>query len=266
MIQVILNGDDFGKSPERNRAIDDSFKMGLIRSASLIITGKYLQDAVKYISNGDYVEKLHLHINLSTAPLDKSEGSEDVPLTTPMKNDPLFCKDGKFKPYKGLPRRFSDIFKWKEVYYELVAQYNKFIEITQGRGNYEHIDFHSWYNLSWPVAIALNVFTRKHHIKSVRYVGLHQKDYLPNKIFCFISRNSRVKSYPATNIDYYLAKYQTYKDFKIIELYTHPNYKDGVLLDDSISYLNHERQPMQKQIEMLKEKGDIEFLAWENEF
>lgn len=266
MIQVILNGDDFGKSPERNRAIDDSFKMGLIRSASLIITGKYLQDAVNYFNNGDYVEKLHLHINLSTAPLDKSEGSEDVPLTTSMKKDSLFCKDGKFKPYKGLPRRFSSIVKWKEVYYEIVAQYNKFIEITQGKGNYEHVDFHSWYNLSWPVAIALNVFTRKYHIKSVRYFGLHQKAYLPNKIFRYISWNPRVKFYPATNIDYFLSKYQTFKNFKIIELYTHPLYKNGVLLDDSISYLNHERQPMQKQIEMLREKGIIDLFSWEDGF
>lgn len=266
MIQVILNGDDFGKSPERNRAIDDSFKMGLIRSASLIVTGKHLQDAIEYIKNGDYIDKIHLHINLSTAPLKKSEGSEDIPLTEAMKKDPFFCIDGKFKPYKGLPRRLSSVLKWKEVYREIVAQYNKFKEVTEGKGNYEHVDFHSWYNLTWPVSVALNVFTRKYHIKSVRYMGLHQKDYLPNKIFFFISKNSRVKSYPAANIDYFLSKCQAFKDFKTIELYTHPNYKDGVLLDDSISYLHHERQPMQKQIEMLREKENIDFFAWEDGF
>ena len=97
-------------------------------------------------------------------------------------------------------------------------------------------------------------------------MGLHQKDYLPNKIFFFISKNSRVKSYPAANIDYFLSKCQAFKDFKTIELYTHPNYKDGVLLDDSISYLHHERQPMQKQIEMLREKENIDFFAWEDGF
>ena len=169
MVRIILNADDFGKSPERNRAIDDSFKMGLVRSTSLIVTGKYLQDAVEYINKGDYVGNVHLHLNLSTSPLKNSEGSEDEPLTTAVKNDPFFCVDGKFKPYKGLPRKFlSGVFKWKEVYRELVAQYNKFIEVTQGKGNYEHVDFHSWYNLTWPVSIALNVFTRKYHIKSVR--------------------------------------------------------------------------------------------------
>ena len=266
MPQVILNADDFGKSPERNHAIDDSFKMGLICSAGLIVTGKYLQDAVKYIKDGDYVEKVHLHINLSTSPIKISEGSEDVPLTSAIKKDPLFCIDGKFKPYKGLPRRLSSILKWKEVYKEIVAQYNKFKEVTDGKGNYEHVDFHLWYNLSWPVSIALNVFTRKYHIKSVRYIGLHQKKSIQNKIFRFISWNPRVKSYPATNIDYFLSKYQAFKDFKIIELYTHPNYKDSVLLDDSPSYLKHERQPMQKQIEMLREKGISSFVSWEDGF
>lgn len=266
MMQVILNADDFGKSPERNRAIDDSFKMGLVRSASLIITGKYLQDALNYINKGDYVRNVHLHINFSTAPLDKSEGSEDIPLTAAMKMDSTFCKNGKFKPYQGLPRKLSSVLKWKKVYKEMVTQYNKFIELTQGKANYEHIDFHSWYNLTWPVAIALNVFTRKYHIKSVRYMGLHQKNYLPNKIFRIISWNPRVRFYPATNIDFFLSKYQVFKDIETIELFTHPKYKDGVLLDDSISYLNHEKQPMQKQIEMLKEKGNIDLFSWEDRF
>ncbi|MBO4532047.1 MAG: ChbG/HpnK family deacetylase [Paludibacteraceae bacterium] len=265
-MKIILNADDFGKSPERNRAIDDSFKIGLIRSAGLIVTGKHLQDAVKYINNGDYVEKVHLHINFSTSPLKISEGSEDAPLTSAIKKDPLFCIDGKFKPYKGLPRKLSDILKWKEVYKEIIAQYNKFKEVTEGKGNYEHIDFHLWYNLTWPVSIALNVFTRKYHIKSVRYIGLHQKKSLKNRVLRIISWNPRVICYPATNIDYFLSKYQTIKDYKTIELYTHPTYKDGVLLDDSPSYLKHDRQPMLQQIQSLKEIDDIEFLSWENAF
>ena len=59
-MKVILNADDFGKSPERNLAIDDAFKMGLISSAGLIVTGKYLQDAVNYINEGGYVNNIHI--------------------------------------------------------------------------------------------------------------------------------------------------------------------------------------------------------------
>lgn len=60
MKQVILNADDFGKSPNRNRAIDDCFRLGLISSAGLIVTGKHLKDAVEYINKGGYAGKIHL--------------------------------------------------------------------------------------------------------------------------------------------------------------------------------------------------------------
>ena len=50
----------------------------------------------------------------------------------------------------------------------------------------------------------------------------------------------------------------------MIELYCHPNHKDGVFLDDSLSYLRHDRQTMIKQIQLLKDLGDVEFISWEN--
>lgn len=264
MIKVILNADDFGKSSERNRAIDDSFKQGMIRSAGLIVTGKHLQEAVDLMHKGGYVENIHLHMNLSTNLL--HEDPYDIPLTEAMRQDSFFCKDGKYRPYRGLYLKPGTIFKWKVVYQELVAQYNKFKDVTQGKGNYNHIDFHLWYNLTWPVSIALNRFTREFNIESVRYIGLHQKAFR-YKIFRFLSWNPSVKQIPATNIDYYLSKYKSLSQEQIIELYCHPNYKeDGAFLDDSPSYLKHERRPMLIQIQELREKGDVEFISWEDVF
>ena len=235
--KIILNADDFGKSPERNRAIDDSFKKGLIYSAGLIVTGKYLQDAVNYINNGDYVNNIHMHFNVSANLL--HEGSEDSPLTEEMKKDEFFCSDGKFKKYKGLPTNPKSVVKWKLVYNELVAQYKRFIEVTNGKADYKHIDFHLWYNLTYPVSVALNLFTILYNIKSVRYIGEHQKNNRFYKRCRILSWNPRVKSFPATNIDYYLSKKGSFKDCKIVELYCHPHYKEGVFLDDSPSYLKH---------------------------
>ena len=263
MVKIILNADDFGKSIGRNRAIDDSFKQGLIRSAGLIVTGKHLQEAVDYINQGGYVEHIHLHMNLSANLL--HEDSDDIPLTEAMRKDPFFCKDGKFKKYKGLPHSFSDIRKWRVVYHELVAQYNKFIEVTNGNGNYKHVDFHLWYNLTWPVSIALNLFTRRYKIESVRYYGLHQKDEKKYLRFRQLSRNSRVKYIPATNIDYYLSKRPSLSEYQVLELYCHPNYKDSIFLDDSPSYIGHERQPMTNQMQNLREIDNIEFMSWEDD-
>ena len=261
MAHIILNADDFGKSVSRNRAIDNSFKQGLICSAGLIVTGKHLSEAVDYMKYGGYFERVHLHFNLSANLL--HEDSEDKPLTDAIKRDIFFCKDGKFKKYRGLPKNPVTIRKWKKVYDELVAQYNKFIEVTEGKANNSHVDFHLWYNLTWPVSVALNLFTWKYKIKSVRYIGIHQKS-IRYRLFRWLSWNPRVKSYPATNIDYYLSKYNTIGTKKVIELYCHPNYKDGVFLDDSPSYLKHDRQPMEQQIQKLKELRDIEFVSWED--
>ena len=261
MRQIILNADDFGKSLERNRAIDDAFKQNLICSAGLIVTGQFLQNAVNQAKKGGYVNNLHLHFNLSANLL--HENSDDAPLTETMKKDPFFSKNGKFLKYEGLPTRFWSIKKWRIVYKELIAQFDKFMEATEGDANYKHIDFHLWYNLTWPVSLALNLFTRKYKIESVRYYGLHQKDSIRYKFYRVLSWNPRVKFIPATNIDYFLTKRQSLSKCQTIELYCHPNYKEGVFLDDSPSYLKHERQPMLKQIHDLKEIGDIEFVSWE---
>lgn len=264
MVRIILNADDFGKSVERNRAIDDSFKQGLICSAGLIVTGKHLPEAVEYIRKGGYVEKIHLHVNLSANLL--HEDSEDIPLTESMRKDSFFCKDGKFLKYHGLPHRITDIRKWRIVYEELIAQYNKFIEVTEGKGDCKHIDFHLWYNLTWPVSIALNKFTKEYNIKSVRYLGVHHKA-LKYKIFRYLSGNPHIKQIPATNIDFYLSKQKSLSQEQIIELYCHPNYKeDGTFLDDSLSYLKHKRRPMLDQIQDLKEIGNNEFISWEDCF
>lgn len=261
-MKIILNADDFGKSIERNRAIDDSFRQGLICSASLIVTGKHMQEAVNYINIGGYAEKIHLHVNLSTNLL--QEDPEDIPLTEKMKKDPRFCKDGKFIKYKGLPHRFSDIRKWKIVYGELVAQYEKFIEITERKANYKHIDFHLWYNLSWPVSVALNVFTRKYKIKSVRYISMNNRTLLKNIPYRIISWNPRVESISCSSIDYFLTKYKSLSKEEIFELYCHPNYKDGVLLDDTPSLFQHDRQPLIEHIQRLKNLDDFEFVSWKD--
>lgn len=260
MVRIILNADDFGKSIARNKAIDDSFHQGLIRSAGLIVTGKHLQEAVDYMNRGGYVNNIHLHVNLSANLL--HEDSEDRPLTEAMRKDPFFCQDGKFVKYRGLSKNPFTILKWKIVYKELVAQYKRFIEVTDGKGDVSHVDFHLWYNLTWPVAVALNVFTWMYNIKSVRYIGIHQKS-IRYRLFRLISWNPWVKSYPATNIDFFLNKRKEIGKVPVIELYCHPNYKDGVFLDDSPSYLKHERKPMLRHIGLLKELENVKFISWE---
>ena len=260
-MQVIINADDFGKSPGRNRAVDESFRTGLICSAGLIVTGKHLDEAVDLMNKGGYVKHIHLHLNLSANLM--HEDSDDTPLTEAVRKDPFFCVNGKFKQYKGLPQKFSYVWKWKKAYKEIVAQYNKFKEVTGGKADYTHVDFHLWYNLTWPVSIALNLFTRRYNIKTVRYIGMHQIKLRRYRLFRVLSWNPRVKYIPATNIDYFVHKNKLFSKYDVVELYCHPHYKEGVFLDDSPSYLKHERLPLPTQIEMLKDSGIVRFMSWE---
>ena len=72
-MKVIINADDFGKSPKRNRAIIEAFTNGMITSAGLIVTGDYLQDAIDLLfKQGEYVNKIHLHFNLAANQLQKN--------------------------------------------------------------------------------------------------------------------------------------------------------------------------------------------------
>lgn len=261
MEHIIINADDFGKSPDRNRAINDAFRLGLINSAGMIVTGWFMQDAVNQAVGGGYLNNLHLHINLSANLL--HENSNDVPLTELMKKDPCFCKDGKFLKYRGLPKRISSIRKWKVVYQEMVAQFELFKKVTQGKGNYKHIDFHLWYNLTWPVSLALNHFTRRYKIESVRYYGVQQKSVKKYILYRLLSWNPRVKYFPSTNIDYYLSKRGLFDRTPIVELYCHPNYRNNMLLDDSPSYLGNKRQSLLNNVAMLTQSGVREFISWE---
>ena len=264
MVRVIVNADDFGKSIERNQAIDKAFKKGMISSIGTIVTGVYLQDAINQAVDGGYLDRLHLHFNFAANSM--QENSEDAPLTEAMKKDSFFCKEGKFLRYKKLPYRLSGIRKCGVVYKEMVAQYNYFKKITDGKADYKHIDFHLWYNLTWPVAIALNLFTWKYKIDSVRYwcVSFWKKNKY--KIFRILSWNPQVKSFPACSIYYYLTKRQSLLKYPVVELFCHPNYKDGEFIDDTPSYLYKDRRSMQLNFTELKALDSIEFISWEDSF
>lgn len=261
MVRVFLSADDLGRSPQRNKAITDSFESGMIKSAGLIVTGQYLQDAVNQAKRGRYMKHVHCHFNLSGNI--NGEDSMDKPLTEKMAKDKSFCHDGLFQPYDGLPNKPMDVFKWRMIYKELCAQYNKFLSVTEGNGNRHHIDFHLWYNLTWPVSIALNFFTWTHDIKSVRYIGIH-KEHSKRRFLKMLSWNPFVNYYRSSNIDGFLTHPEWFNKDDSFELYCHPDYKDGILMDNSKSYFQHPKKTLKEHINLLK-KYDIEFVSWSQE-
>ena len=72
-----------------------------------------------------------------------------------------------------------------------------------------------------------------------------------------------MKSIPSASIEYYLTKNKSLDDKRLYELYCHPNYRDGVLFDDTPSYFHHERLPLVDHCKMLEKLGRFELVSWQ---
>lgn len=114
------------------------------------------------------------------------------------------------------------------------------------------------------MAIALRLFSMRYHINSIRYIGEHQIKNIRFRFLQALSWDPRVYCIPATNIDYFLSIREIIGEYNVIELYCHPHYKSGVFLDDSPSYLNHERRTLTDQIESVKKLDNVQIISWED--
>lgn len=253
MLKVIINADDFGKTLEQNEAIDEAYKQGFVSSIGLIVTEQYLQDAIVKAQKGGYIKNLHLHFNLKKNHADLSLSQK--------KKDAFELSDKRIqKPVRHL----LSIKHLKSIYRELVAQYNYFIEVTNGESDYKHVDFHVWSNLSWPVCLALNLFSLRFHVKTVRYWAIAGKKKLKNRLFRILSWNPFVKSIPACSFFYFLTKKQSLLENKKIEIFCHPQYKDGELIDGTSSYIKYEIKSLSKLMQDMQEVKGVEFMSWED--
>lgn len=59
-MNIIITADDFGRSLERNEAIDAAFRHGLIKSAGLMVSTPYTQDAVNKAFRGGVFKQIAL--------------------------------------------------------------------------------------------------------------------------------------------------------------------------------------------------------------
>lgn len=223
MKTIIINADDFGRSIERNNAIDYAFKHGLIGSAALIVNSLYTQDAVYKAIRG-YINHLHCHFNVAGCEI----GGYGYPMSDEIKKCPAFCKDGNFRSYGDYDSSNSTLLKYtEEMYRELEAQYKYFIKITNGKANNMHIDFHLWDNQRLPIAAALGRFLRTYKIERCRLVGAHQHYHgirasLRYFVMRVLSFSPFTKTHSSTRINYYIHRKNEFKS-SLIEFYVHPD-------------------------------------------
>ncbi len=262
-MKIILSADDFGRSHEMNLAIDYAMRNQLSYSTALLMGSAYTDEAVEMAFAGGYIQNVHCHLNLASC---RSVGNHFVPLNDAYKKS-RFCKDGEFASAKYYR---WDFFRYVDVMFqELETQFLTFQELTKGQANNQHLDFHLYMNLSLPVAAAYDKLIRKYHIQSARFFGEHQTEVRESRKLRWIHRAMMVhwrhsKAFVAksSKIEYFLAREEQFRGERLVELFVHPEYRDGVLIDRTNSVFGKEFKPLEEHVAMVKQRGDVEFISW----
>lgn len=265
MRYIILCADDFGRSHERNLAIDYAFKHGIIKCAGLIVNTAFTQEAIDMAKSGGYIEHLHLHFNLSS---DKVLGGSGIPVSEEIEKDNLWCSNGKFR--NSIKKSDEILLRHsKVVFIELQAQYQRFVKLTENKGNYNHIDFHLYHNFRLPVAYALKKMAANYDIYSARYdvVNMAYTASMLGRIkqilSKILSRHRKVAVYKSCRINFFLNRPELLNE-KIIELFCHPDYVNGKLIDNTTPVFGNTKETLEKHVDMIKEHVDCEFISWKD--
>lgn len=155
---IIINNDDFGYSPDINKATYIAFQQGLISSTTALVNFEEgLKDAVSYTKENKISPRaIGVHLNLS----------EGVPLTNNMKKNHIFCDAGVYKGKKAIPELRLDSNSMDVVYDELEEQLNHFENEFGFKPS--HIDSHHHTHTKWPILKNVIKLAKKKGIKSIR--------------------------------------------------------------------------------------------------
>ena len=263
-MKIIVSADDFGRQHSMNLAINTAMTKGMVFSTALIMGSEYTQEAVDLAFQGGYIQNVHCHLNLAAC---RSVGNHFVPLNEDFKKS-VCCDDGEF----GKASRYSSLRNCKYsdlVYGELESQYLAFREITRGKANDQHVDFHLYMNMRPAVAMAYSRLIKNYQIQSARFFGEHQRDEKEGRksriirsTIMSINSHSRACIAKSCKFEYFLEYYDKLKQEEIMELYCHPDYVDGILLDRTPSAMGKKVKPLEENLAMVKERGDYEFISW----
>lgn len=192
-----------------------------------------------------------------------------LPLSENMRKDVLYCNEGKFPLHNRNIKTQIMTPHISNFYYELEAQYLKFIELTQGQGNSKHLDFHCYKNLQLPVSFALRKLIKKYDIRTVRLTSTFDKNNrfthkLMKKACCFISKSNGAKTIPSCKILEFI-RYSEFCKQEVFELFTHPDLVENDVVDYSKTAFDDPQNLLESNIEKINNLDNYEFISW-NDF
>ena len=219
VVQVIVNADDLGMSPEVNDATFELIGQGKVTSATMLANAPSIADACQRIGNFSSCS-FGVHLNIT----------QFKPLTGPEGLRPLLSEDGMFSGYDRVRSGVRDSGLKNAVFSEFCAQ----IEACRSAGvEISHIDSHHHvHTILWIFPILKKV-QKRFNIRRVRLtVNLYSpKD--PASVQIQIKKaayNFLLRSYVKTATTGAFADFQTFYECatasvlknKVIEAMVHP--------------------------------------------
>ena len=259
-MRIIVSADDFGRSSDRNRAIDFAMRAGIIKSTALLMGSDYTEEAVELAFRGGYIDKVHCHLNLHNG---ISLGNHFVPSSNDFKKNPHLSLEGEFRDVNYNNPLYFKYFN--DLYSELECQLVGFKSITRNSANNNHVDFHLYKNQTLLASYAYNKLIKSNQIKTARYFGEQQMINLKGKIKVLLSMIGmtpfRIQHIRSCNIDWFINMFDTI-NCDLIELYCHPDYCQGELIDNTISVFGHEKMPLEVHLGMIQKRDNVSLISW----
>lgn len=229
---MIINADDFGYSSDRNLAIENAFKDGLISSTSLLVNMPGFEEAVALAKTKYFIGRVGIHLNLF----------EGIALTREMRECELFCdENGAFHGqidengiYRGKKLGSTDPLKIKSgiIYNELSAQ----IEKALSAGIVPtHLDSHGQIHTNYFIGRIIIKLAKKYNIPAIRISSNLYKRNSKISSMATYAYNFRLKAHGIKCVDYLgnipIITSHLSKLSGVVELIVHPVYRNGTLVD-----------------------------------
>ncbi len=229
-MEILVNGDDFGKNENVTMAIAHCFKKGILSSTTLMTNMPYADEAVEIARKEGFFHKVGIHLNLT----------EGFPLTKEIQGSSLFCnQNGEFHGNFHRSTKYRLFMGRREremAALELAAQLQKYKEYGLSMG---HLDSHHHIHTNKPILDVMIPLLEKYHIRSMRISRNLTKDLsFPHKVYKSYY-NRRLKKLPINTCDYFggIRDFKEYsflvRDGEKIEIMLHPMYGENKGLFDT---------------------------------
>ncbi len=233
---MIINADDFGYSQTVNMAIVDCFKNKTINRTTIMVNMPCTDEAVALSKENNFFDSVGLHINLT----------EGKALSEECAFSELCDENGFFKGTFHIPFK-SRLYLSKKVrhaiFCEVEAQIKRYLELGF---TLMHADSHNYTHAYFSVYTSVRKLLKKYGFKSVRISRniAPEKFSVPFRIyktlFNNIIRNLRIKGKKIETTGCFCSFQDFFasddkKEIKNdIEIMTHPDYIDSVLMDNTL--------------------------------